>query len=352
VDAKLWEESLLKELDYYAARVPHHHLKSIFFGGGTPSLMSPHITNALIDRAKQLWTHDEDLEITLEANPGTVDTPKFQAFRDTGVNRLSLGVQSLYDEDLAFLGRKHSAKDALKAVEMAARIFDRYSFDLIYARPHQTPETWERELKEALTYAGDHLSLYQLTIEQGTAFYTKFNRGDFTLPDDEKGAELYELTDQIMTDAGRPRYETSNYARPGGESRHNLIYWHCEDYIGIGPGAHGRITTPEGRVATRGIKAPALWIEAVQGHGHGCQEEEVLTSDDNIQEFFMMGLRLTTGVDETVFQARFNKNFEDVLNVRGLSLLQQEGFLMREGSSLKAAPKGHLCLNQVLSHIL
>ena len=352
VDHAQWESVLLRELNYYGEKTQGQQLQSIFFGGGTPSLMEPRTVESLINAVKSHWSVAPDLEITLEANPGTVDSERFKAFHQSGINRLSMGIQSLHDSSLQFLGRKHSAEEAIAAIEVARDTFPRYSFDLIYARPEQTLEEWEQELVQALDLAGDHLSLYQLTIEQGTAFYTQQSRGDFHIPEDELAADMYLRTDEIMREAGRPAYEVSNYAKPGQESRHNLMYWRYQDYIGIGPGAHGRLTVDNTKVATRGVKAPELWLEQVKGQGHGAAETLQVDQRQQIHEFFLMGLRLVEGVSVSQFEKMFGTEFEKVINIHSLTALKNEGYLGFDGETLKTTLKGRLCLNTVLRNLL
>ncbi len=262
IDQAAWQRALLAELDHYADRTPGRTVSSVFFGGGTPSLMAPATAAALIERIGQRWVLAGDAEITLEANPTSVEAERFRDFRAAGVNRASLGVQALDPAALTFLGRGHSVGEAIAAIALARRQFPRFSFDLIYARPGQEPAQWDAELKQALSLAGDHLSLYQLTIEKGTAFHTAHARGDFAIPDDDRAGMLYELTQLRLNEAGLPSYEISNHARPGGESRHNLVYWRYGDYVGIGPGAHGRLTLGGAKVATRQLRLPETWLAA------------------------------------------------------------------------------------------
>jgi putative oxygen-independent coproporphyrinogen III oxidase len=304
VDHDRWRRALVAELRHYGEQTGRRTVGSVFFGGGTPSLMAPATVAAVLETAADLWTLAPDVEITLEANPTSVEAARFQGFRAAGVNRLSLGVQALNPADLAFLGRKHSAEEALAAIDLARRTFPRYSFDLITARPGQTVTAWRAELAQALALAGDHLSLYQLTIEEGTAFHPMFARGDFVIPDEDLAADLFEATQEVMNAAGMPAYEVSNHARPGGESRHNLAYWRYGDYVGVGPGAHGRLTLdgPEGgtkwatKWATRGRRAPESWLQAVERDGHGGHAPEEVDADGRFTECLMMGLRLSEGL--------------------------------------------------------
>jgi len=270
---------------------------SIFFGGGTPSLMSPDTVNAVLDAVRDAWVVPDGIEITLEANPSSVEAGRFRGYRQAGVNRVSMGVQALNDADLKRLGRLHDRADALKAIGLARDIFPRMSFDLIYARPDQTPQAWALELEEAISLAADHLSLYQLTIEEGTPFYGLHKAGKLIVPDGELSAELYELTRQVCESHGLPAYEVSNHARPGAESRHNLTYWRYGDYAGIGPGAHGRLSTPGGKIATATERTPEQWLKLVAENGHGMIETSELTAAEQADELLLMGLRLREGIN-------------------------------------------------------
>lgn len=356
VDQAAWRAGLLRELDHYAQPIAGRTLTSIFFGGGTPSLMAPETAQAIIAAARTYWRSADDLEITLEANPGTVDAGSFGAFRDAGINRLSMGVQALNDRDLAFLGRKHSIADARRAWENAARIFPRVSFDLIYARPQQTVAAWRAELGEALRAVEDngitHLSLYQLTMEHGTAMQAAHERGEFTLPDEDTAAELYESTQELCEAAGFPAYEISNHAKPGQPSRHNRTYWRGGDYVGIGPGAHGRISNGEEIRATRQIKAPALWLKAVETVGHGTQESLPITRESRAEELVLMGLRLTEGLDKARFARLAGRPVEEVIDRHALKMLQDEGHLVDSATTLSATAKGRLALNAVITTLL
>jgi oxygen-independent coproporphyrinogen-3 oxidase len=277
VDHHRWKEALLGELAHFAAMVPGRLLGSLYFGGGTPSLMEVETVAAVIAAARTHWTVSPDFEITLEANPTSVEAEKFAGFRDAGINRLSLGVQSLDDEALKFLGRRHDALEAIRALDLARATFPRVSFDLIYARPGQSLADWSRELVAALSHAADHISLYQLTIEPATQFEQAYARGDFVLPAEEDAARLYEATLEALSQSGLVDYEISNFAKPGSESRHNLVYWRYGDYIGIGPGAHGRLTLAEGRIATRQHRAPEAWLAMVEDRGHATRASTPVT---------------------------------------------------------------------------
>ncbi len=356
VDQSVWREALLRELEHYAARTPDRMLTSIFFGGGTPSLMDPETTADIIDAARRHWRSSNDLEITLEANPGTVDAERFAAIHSAGVGRLSMGVQSLKESDLRFLGRRHSVDEARRAWRTAAKIFPRVSFDLIYARPQQTIGDWEGELAEALREVSDygitHLSLYQLTMEPGTAMHDAHARGEFKLPDEDSGAALFEATQNACERAGYPAYEISNHAKDSAVCRHNLTYWRGGDYVGVGPGAHGRLTADGIARATRQIKAPAIWLKRVGAEGHGTQEEEVLAPKTRAEELVMVGLRLTEGVDKTRFARLAGRPLGEVIDAEAVTALAADGYLTDNPLALTATARGRLALNAVLRELL
>ncbi len=353
IDHAVWRTALLREMGYWHARAPEKTITSIFFGGGTPSLMEPSTVAALIEEANRLWGLDAACEITLEANPTSVEAAKFAALKTAGVNRVSLGVQSLKPESLKFLGREHSANEALEAVALAARTFDRYSFDLIYALPNQSLSDWEKELREALTYARGHLSLYQLTIEENTAFYHAYHVGkSFQLPEDSLAAELYTLTQEIMESAGLPAYEISNHASAGNESRHNLSYWRSDSYFGIGPGAHGRVDIAGNRLATRTQKSPENWLHAVQQLGHAVEEELTLTMPERAEETILMGLRLAEGVNLNALRADVASHLTALWADGRVERLIDQGMLDATPNRLRATPRGMLVLNRVIEELL
>ena len=287
VEQARWRAALLRELEHAAREAPGRRVETMFFGGGTPSLMEPETVAALIARTRELWDSAPEIEITLEANPTSVEAGRFAALAEAGVNRVSLGVQALDAAALKFLGREHSKDEALEALTTARRHFARHSFDLIYARPGQTPEAWAEELERALVLAGEHLSLYQLTIERGTRFFTDHARGNFVLPDEETSAAMFEQTQARLIEAGMPAYEISNHARPGAACRHNLIYWRYQDYVGIGPGAHGRFAEGSAKKATRRSSGPEAWLEAVERGGHGTAETSSVEGRDMVEEALM-----------------------------------------------------------------
>ncbi|HUX80529.1 MAG TPA: radical SAM family heme chaperone HemW [Alphaproteobacteria bacterium] len=352
IDQKRWKGALVKELESAAQHQDGSTLVSIFLGGGTPSLMDPETVASLLTTAKSLFPIAENLEITLEANPSTVEAERFKAFSEAGVNRLSLGIQSLDDKALSFLGRRHSAKEALKALEIAAAYFPRFSFDLIYARPEQTQEAWKAELDEALTYAKGHLSLYQLTIEPQTVFATRLARGEKMTLEEDPAAVLYELTEEIMTAAGFNPYEVSNYATPTQECRHNLLYWNFEDYIGIGPGAHGRLTHDGEKWATTRFKAPETWLDAVEKQGHGLQASVSLSPLERLQELTLMGMRLTTGLEIRRMTEETGLKMEEAYGLQTLNLLEKEGLLTRTATHLIPSFEGRLRLNGLIAFML
>jgi putative oxygen-independent coproporphyrinogen III oxidase len=352
VEQVRWRKALLTELEQAAREAPDRRVETMFFGGGTPSLMEPETAAAVIDRTRELWDTAGDVEITLEANPTSVEASRFAALAQAGVNRVSLGVQALSATDLRFLGREHSPDEALAALETARQHFARYSFDLIYARPGQTLEAWAAELDRALGLAGEHLSLYQLTIERGTRFFTDHARGAFVLPDEELAAEMFELTQARLAAAGLPAYEISNHAAPGAACRHNLIYWRYQDYVGIGPGAHGRFSEGNGKRATRRQSGPEAWLEAVERAGHGTAESAIVTGRDLVEEALMMGLRLSDGIDRTIFAANTGVDPVEALGEAALAPLVSAGFLEISATHLGATPAGRQRLNAVLERLV
>ncbi|WP_407493879.1 radical SAM family heme chaperone HemW [Pseudooceanicola sp. MF1-13] len=348
VDHTRWRDAYLSELDRHAAETPGRVVRSVFFGGGTPSLMDPDTVDAILSRIRQLWPQANDPEITLEANPGSVESARFRAFFDAGVSRVSMGIQALNDRDLQRLGRIHTAKEAMQAFDIARSTFDRVSFDLIYARQDQTPEAWRTELKQALNMAIDHLSLYQLTIEDGTAFGDRYRIGKLRgLPDDDAAADMYDITQDETAKAGFNTYEVSNHARPGAESRHNILYWRYGDYVGIGPGAHGRLTLNGIRTATEAIRMPNAWLDAAEA-GSGDKLRTSLSRDDQATEFLLMGLRLTDGID----MDRFANLAGHPISNQPLQELIDLGMVQTNGVNLRATDQGRLVLNAVIARLL
>lgn len=344
IDEARWRDALVRELDYFADQVGRRQLISIFFGGGTPSLMDPATVAAVINRAAQHFDMGPAAEITLEANPTSVEATRFAGYRAAGVNRVSLGVQSLRDADLKALGRGHTAQEAVAAVRLAQAIFPRVSFDMIYTRPQQTLADWRVELGEALALAAGHLSLYQLTIEEGTAYHQMQAEGRLSMPDDDTGAAFFDLTQDTCAAAGLPAYEVSNHAMAGQESRHNLVYWRYQPYIGIGPGAHGRLPLgATGRLATQQQRLPEDWLRAVETDGHGTAESGEITGLEQAQEALLMGLRLTEGVawDRIAL----------AVNEAALQNFVDQGLLIRRDGRLRACGDGRLLLNRLIAEL-
>ena len=356
IEQARWRRALLTELEHAAREAPDRRVETMFFGGGTPSLMAPETVGALIDRTRQLWDTASDVEITLEANPTSVEATNFAALAQAGVNRVSLGVQALDPAALKFLGREHSADEAVAAIATARRHFARYSFDLIYARPGQTAESWLAELEEALALAGEHLSLYQLTIERGTRFFAEHQRGAFELPGEEEAARMFELTQTRLEAAGLRAYEISNHARTGAACRHNLIYWRYQDYVGVGPGAHGRFADvgpgTGAKRATRRTSGPENWLGQVEEQGHGTVETAVVTGQDRVEEALMMGLRLAEGIDRTLFQSVAGADPVEALGEAKLAPLVAAGFLEIDPAHLKATAAGRQRLNALLERLI
>ena len=344
----MWIDAIIFEMTRTRDLMEPRILRSIFFGGGTPSLMSPEAVAAVINAATTLWQTTPNLEISMEANPGSVEAARFTGYRQAGVNRLSLGIQALNDADLKALGRKHSVAEALKALEIAQNTFTRVSFDLIYARMNQTHDAWQAELATALSFGTEHLSLYQLTIEPGTAFAPLHKRGELVIPEENEAYHLFQLTQEMTEAAGLPGYEVSNHARLGAECQHNLTYWNYGDYVGVGPGAHGRIHLANGnRVATQQIKAPELWQRSVSEKGTGDQSVILLTPEEQFKERLLMGLRLKTGISAI----SLGREFTEAEHVR-LAALRTEGLLMPSESQLQLTAKGTLVQNAILAYVL
>ncbi|MEM7060104.1 MAG: radical SAM family heme chaperone HemW [Pseudomonadota bacterium] len=349
VDHALWREALVAEAGHMRALTGPRGADTMFFGGGTPSLMEPATVAAVIGAVEKLWGLAPGAEITLEANPTSIEAARLRAFAEAGVNRVSMGVQALRDPDLKALGRMHSVADALAAFDTARTVFDRVSFDLIYARMGQSPENWATELAEALALGPDHLSLYQLAIEDGTRFAELHARGRLDLPEDGPAAEMYEITQEVTAAAGLPAYEISNHARPGSESRHNLIYWRLGDYAGIGPGAHGRITGQNGLTSALATERdPAAWLQKVGREGNAIVEDFATPSEDRADEYLMMALRLREGAETSRYEALAGRplpssRVEDMI---------ASGHLNLTGDRLRATAMGRLVLNSVLAELL
>jgi putative oxygen-independent coproporphyrinogen III oxidase len=348
IDEPRFAAAFAREIGHAAALAAGREVTSIFLGGGTPSLMRPETVGAVLDAIAQAWPVAPGAEITLEANPTSVEAERFRGYRAAGVNRVSLGVQAMNDADLKRLGRMHTAEEAMAAVAVAASVFDRLSFDLIYARPEQTPEAWRAELRGAIARAAEHLSLYQLTIEPGTWFERLHAAGRLVVPDAETGRALYDVTQEVCEAAGLPAYEVSNHARPGAESRHNLVYWRYGEYAGIGPGAHGRLVTPQGRVATATERNPETWLAQVEAKGHGMIEQAPLTAEEAGDEFLLMGLRLREGIDPQRYRALSGRDLDE----RRVSNLLGDGLIARPtGRRLAVTPAGFPVLDAVVADL-
>lgn len=348
IDQKAWEKAYLSEIGRIGAETEGRILRSVFFGGGTPSMMDPGLVDAILTQVRATWPIANDIEITLEANPTSVEAGRFAGYRDAGVNRISMGIQALNDIDLKALGRLHSAREAMAAYETARSVFDRVSFDLIYARQGQTLSAWENELRQALDLAIDHLSLYQLTIENGTAFGDRYAAGKLRdLPDEDLSADMYALTQEVCKNAGLAAYEVSNHARSGCESVHNMIYWRYGDYAGIGPGAHGRLTLNGMRYATEAPLAPAVWLKQVSAQGCGESLREALLPEDEIVELLLMGMRL----DQGVAIERLNLDFNTTL-LRNIKSLQDLDLVRTDAGMLRLSEKGRPLLNAVITEML
>ncbi|WP_417253300.1 radical SAM family heme chaperone HemW [Celeribacter sp.] len=348
IDQSDWERAYLSEIERVSRETSGRVLNTVFFGGGTPSLMDPDLVNSILSKVRDCWTLSNDVEITLEANPTSVESGRFQGYREAGVNRVSMGIQSLKDEDLKRLGRLHSVAEAQKAFDIARSTFDRVSFDLIYARQGQTIDAWRSELREALSMAIDHLSLYQLTIEQGTAFGDRYNRGQLRdLPSDDSAADMYFVTQDECEKAGMPAYEVSNHARNGSESRHNLIYWRYGDYVGIGPGAHGRLTLDGKKYAIDTPLAPTSWLQSVTEKGHGENPRDLLSGYDQAVEYLMMGLRITEGIDLNRLSSLLGNEF----TFKNKYLIE-DGFISTENGRLSITGKGRPVLNAIIRELI
>ncbi len=343
-----WQTAYLAEIDRLGAQTAGRRLDTVFFGGGTPSLMDPNLVGAVIEHIKTTWTMRNNPEITLEANPGSIEAGRFAGYRDACVTRVSMGMQAMNDADLQKLGRRHTADEARRAFEIAKTCFERVSFDLIYARQDQDIAQWTQELQTALTLAADHLSLYQLTIEDGTAFADRLARGGLKgLPKDDLAAEMYEVTQEVTDKAGLPAYEVSNHARADAESAHNLIYWRGGDYVGIGPGAHGRLTLGGIRWATEAPKSPAFWLKSVLSGQVGELPRNALSSQDHALEYLMMSLRLKEGLS----LARYNTLSPTPLSMAQLDYLQDLGMVSFDANCVAATPKGRIVLNAVIREL-
>ena len=348
IDEARFVAAFRTELAQRAKLTKGRTVSSIFFGGGTPSLMKPGTVAAILDAIAANWTVDPKVEVTLEANPTSVEANRFTGYRTAGVNRVSLGVQAMNDPDLKALGRLHTAAEAMNAVKIAGSIFERYSFDLMYARPNQTVAAWKAELESGIARARDHMSLYQLTIEPDTMFERLRNAGKLVVPNSDQARDLWDVTQETMNKAGLPAYEISNHAAVGAESRHNLIYWRYGEYVGVGPGAHGRITTPKGRRAHSTERHPEMWLTIVESDGHGLVEDELLTTEEQGDEFLLMGLRLSEGIEPTQFEALSGR----MLDRSRVSSLMEEGMVeLTQLGRLRVSAAGFPVLDAVVADL-
>jgi putative oxygen-independent coproporphyrinogen III oxidase len=348
IDEERFARAFLREIETTASRAPGREVSSIFLGGGTPSLMRPQTVGAILDAIGKHWRVASDVEVTLEANPTSVEATRFAGYRAAGVNRVSLGVQALDDSSLKMLGRLHSAREALDAVAIARRSFERYSFDLIYARPDQTAEAWTDELKLAIAEAAEHLSLYQLTIEEGTPFFGLHAAGKLKTPDESLARTLYDVTQEVCDINGLNAYEISNHARAGAQCRHNLVYWRAHEYAGIGPGAHGRLDMDGSRHATSTEKRPEAWLMRVEANGHGTVVDDLLNSEERGDEFLLMGLRLAEGIDPRRYQALSGRP----LDPRRIALLREEGAIaVDDDGRLRVTQAGFPVLDAVVADL-
>ena len=352
LDETAWLKAYLNELRHFHQETAQKTVSTLFFGGGTPSLMPSKIMSVIIEEIDRLWGFGSTAEISMEANPTSVEAGKFLAFREAGVNRLSLGIQSFDDQALKLLGRQHDSKQALDAIALAREIFPRSSFDLIYARPESNLAAWQKELDFALSLEPEHISLYQLTIEPGTVYQAAVRRGDFEPLDDDLASEQFEFTQARLDESGLPAYEISNHGKPGAECQHSLVYWRYQGYVGVGPGAHGRFASENKKVATRQHRAPSVWLEQASTNGHATVDREILSEESMFAEFCMMGLRLSEGVNLNRLEQRWPTSFGEIMTQERLSWLEEIGCLNRQKSQLMVTDYGRQRLDSVLGSLL
>lgn len=348
IDQPRFVDAFKREIEHNRQTTGPREVTSIFIGGGTPSLMDPETVSEILKAVQAAWTVPNGIEITMEANPSSVEATRFEGYRQAGVNRVSMGVQALNNKDLKFLGRLHNVAEAKRAISLARAIFPRMSFDLIYARPHQTPADWADELREAIDLAADHLSLYQLTIEEGTPFFNLHEAGKIPMLPDSLQAELYEITQKVCTENGMPSYEVSNHAKPGAESQHNLNYWRYGDYVGVGPGAHGRISANGNKFATVTEKHPETWLKLVENNEHGITEIEQLSSQDQADEMLLMGLRLREGIDVSRWSSLSDRDFD---TDRENNLIQYGMIERINNNRIRCTPSGMMVLDSVVADL-
>lgn len=353
VDYSAFLKGYENELEFFASKIGERKVKTIFFGGGTPSLMPISLVAGILKKISSLWEIDQNCEISLEANPTSSESANFKALHDIGVNRLSIGIQALNDQDLKFLGREHSSAEAIKTIETAAKIFDNFSFDLIYARPEQKLTCWRDELMRALNFGTKHLSLYQLTIEKGTKFYSRFLKKEFVMPDEELSAQFYEMTSEILLDKGFEHYEISNYAKKNFESRHNLAYWQSKDYIGIGAGAHSRVyfENEKNRQAIMMTHEPSAWLKKALNEKAAIQTQENVLPQELLEEVILMGLRLKEGIKNEIFLQHFGKNISEIFDLEKLEKLDKQGVIAFDKNHIKIVEKFRILSNSIIAEV-
>lgn len=348
IDQQQWLDAYLSEFNSFDHQLSNKSISSIFFGGGTPSLMKPNLIETIINHLNNNYRFNDNIEITMEANPTSIEAAKLAAFKLAGINRISLGIQALNQTDLEFLGRNHSYLETIQTLELTSKIFNNFSFDLIYARPQQSIKAWQRELELALSFLPKHLSLYQLTIEKGTPFYSQFKNNKFNLPNEDLASELYELTEQIVNKFRLNAYEISNYALPGFESIHNLTYWRYQNFLGIGPGAHSRINNQ----AMTMIYDPKKWLNAVNDNKTTIWQQQILSFEQQLSEKIIMGLRLTEGINQDDFFSYFKKPLIELVNLDKLNYLQELKLINLDKESLKVSKTGKLVLNSIINQLI
>lgn len=353
IDDQQFLEAYLSELEFFKKQLPNRKITTIFFGGGTPSLMPIKLVDAILNKISQLWAIDSNCEITLEANPTSFEAEKFKDLEKTGINRLSLGIQALNDADLQFLGRQHSSLEAIKTIKIAAKIFDNFSFDLIYARPNQTLQDWQQELQKAIAFGTNHLSLYQLTIEKGTPFFSQHKKGQFIMPDDNLAANFYEITNEITTKHNFKSYEISNYAKENFESKHNLCYWQSDDYLGIGAGAHSRLylNNDSEKSAIIMLHQPQSWLKKVKENGAGIQKITKINQLELLEEIILSGLRLKKGISNEIFYKHFKKNIDQIFDYKKLETLANQKLIKLNNYSIKICANYRLLTNSIIAKI-
>lgn len=350
IDYRRFLKAYKTELDFFSQKIGKRKITSIFFGGGTPSLMPNFLIAEILDKISKLWQVESNCEITLEANPTSIESAKFSELKKIGINRLSLGIQALNDTDLKFLGREHSANEALNAISLAQKFFDNFSFDLIYARPNQTISSWKKELERALDFQSKHISLYQLTIEKGTKFFSQFQKGEIILPDENLAIELYNLTYEIAYNKGLELYEISNYAKKDFQCHHNLSYWQGKDYIGIGAGAHSRVYFEEHseRLAIMMKNDPNSWLNSVEKNSAGIQTQTKISLYELAEELILMGLRLTSGIHEKIFVQHLQKKFSQIFDIQKIKSLEKQGLIFLKNKTLQIPPNQRLITNSII----